>query len=180
MAASVVDDILGLILLSIMEVLVQDAPKVIDYILPFLSSFGYLIVLGFVGITVVPKIVEHHIQPRFPVETRDFVAFSALWVLLALYLPLLHYSRASYLTGALLAGLSFSQLHSAHARYTRSGPHLKIWLMRIFFAANIGFQVPIKYFTDGDVLNWGFLYCECFGAYTYYQTEVTILELTNG
>ena len=109
-----------------MEVLVKDAPKVIDYILPFLSSFGYLIVLGFVGITIVPKVVEQQIQPRFPVETRDFVGFSCLWILLSLYLPLMHYSRASYLTGAFLAGLSFSQLHSVHAQYTASGPHLKV------------------------------------------------------
>ncbi|CAB9506575.1 regulated potassium-efflux system protein KefC [Seminavis robusta] len=157
-AASVFDDILGLILLSIMEVLVKDSPKLVEYLVPFLSSFGYLLVLGLVGVTVFPKFVEHKILPRFREDTRDFVAFSLLFILLSFYLPLLHYSGASYLTGAFLAGLSFSQINSVHARYLRSAPHLKIWLMRIFFAATIGFQVPIQYFTDGNVLNWGFLY----------------------
>jgi Kef-type K+ transport system membrane component KefB len=124
-AASVVDDILGLLLLSIMEVLVQDDPKVFDYILPFLSSFGYLFVLGFVGIKIIPIAVEDYILPCFSEERRDFVGFGLLFFLLAAYLPLLYYSGASYLTGAFLAGLSFSQIHSVHAQYVSSGPHLK-------------------------------------------------------
>jgi Kef-type K+ transport system membrane component KefB len=157
-ATSVIDDILGLILLSIMEVLVMDAPRVIDYIVPFLSSFGYLLVLGFVGIKIIPQFLEKKVLPRVPESTRDMVAFSLLFILLTMYLPLLHYSGASYLTGAFLAGLSFSQLNSVHSKYISSGTHLKIWLMRLFFAATIGFQVPVQYFTDGDVLNWGFLY----------------------
>jgi Kef-type K+ transport system membrane component KefB len=159
-AASVVDDILGLILLSIMEVLVKEDPRVIDYIVPFISSFGYLIVLGYIGVTLVPKIVEERILPRFPENSRNFVGLSLLFILLTLFLPLLHYSGASYLTGAFLAGLSFSQIHSVHAQYVQSGPHLKIWFMRIFFTATIGFQVPIRYFSRDEVLNWGLLYCK--------------------
>lgn len=158
-AGSVCDDILGLILLSIMEVLVKETPTIMDYIVPFLSSFGYLIVLGYIGIKVVPNLVEQKILPRFQnPATRDFVGFSLLFILLALYLPLLNYSGASYLTGAFLAGLSFSQINSVHSQYLESGPHLKIWLMRIFFAATIGFQVPVQYFTNGDVQKWGLLY----------------------
>lgn len=159
-ATSVIDDILGLILLSIMEVLVMDAPRVIDYIIPFLSSFGYLLVLGFVGIKIIPTLLEQKILPRVPEDARDILAFSLLFMLLTIYLPLLHYSGASYLTGAFLAGLSFSQINSVHTKYLSSGPHLKIWLMRLFFSATIGFQVPVQYFTNGDVLNWGFLYCK--------------------
>ena len=97
-AASVVDDILGLILLSLMEVLVNETPTILDYVLPFLSSFGYLIVLGFFGIMIVPKLVETKILPRFRQENRDFVAFSLLFFVLAAYLPLLYYSGASYLS----------------------------------------------------------------------------------
>lgn len=159
-AASVVDDILGLILLSIMEVLVKDSPTVFDYIKPFLASFGYLFVLGYAGIKIIPNIVENKILPRFSEDKRDLIAFSMLFILMAAYLPIMFYSGASYLTGAFLAGLSFSQIHSVHTSYLSSGPHLKVWLMRIFFAATIGFQVPIRSFSDSDVLNWGFFYCK--------------------
>ncbi|KAG7368255.1 sodium/hydrogen exchanger [Nitzschia inconspicua] len=157
-ATSVIDDILGLILLSIMEVLVMDTPRVIDYIVPFLSSFGYLLLLGFVGIKIIPQFLEQKILPRVHEDSRGTVGFSLLFIILSLYLPLMYYSGASYLTGAFLAGLSFSQINSVHSRYLSSGHHLKIWLMRLFFASTIGFQVPVQYFTDGNVLNWGFLY----------------------
>ncbi|KAG7347602.1 transporter, cpa2 family protein [Nitzschia inconspicua] len=157
-ATSVIDDILGLILLSIMEVLVMDTPRVFDYIIPFLSSFGYLLLLGFVGIKIIPPLFEQKILPKVPEDARGIVAFSLLFIILTLYLPLMYYSGASYLTGAFLAGLSFSQINSVHSRYLSSGHHLKIWLMRLFFASTIGFQVPVQYFTDGNVLNWGFLY----------------------
>jgi Kef-type K+ transport system membrane component KefB len=159
-AGSVFDDVLGLILLSVMEVLVMSDPTISDYIVPFISSFGYLIVLGYFGITYFPKLVEQHVLPKFSSSktTSDFVGFSLLFILLSFYLPLMYYSGSSYLTGAFLAGLSFSQISSVHTQYLKSAPHLRIWLMRIFFAATIGFQVPIQYFTNGNVLNWGFLY----------------------
>ena len=70
-AASVVDDVLGLILLSILEVFVMETPQVIDWIKPFLASFGYLLVLGYIGITWFPRLLEKHILPLFPEEKRD-------------------------------------------------------------------------------------------------------------
>lgn len=160
-AASVVDDIFGLILLSIMEVLVQDSPKVMDFLIPFISSFGYLIVLGYVGIKWIPYLVQDKILPRFSEEKRDVIAFAMLFFLVAIYLPVLNYSGASYLTGAFLAGLSFSQIHSVCATYAKSSREISVWLMRIFFAATIGFQVPVTYFVNGDVVNWGILYSKC-------------------
>jgi Kef-type K+ transport system membrane component KefB len=96
--------------------------------------------------------------PLFPEEKRDTAGFAALFFLLTAYLPLLKYSGASYLTGAFLAGLSFSQINTVHAAYTRSSDEIMIWLMRIFFAATIGFQVPILMFGDAQVLGWGFLF----------------------
>lgn len=154
-ASSVVDDVLGLILLAIVEVFTYPSPRAIDFIIPFISSFGYLIVLGYSAISWMPHVIEKHILPLFAVKYREFVAFALMFFLLIAYMPLLHYSRASSLTGAFLAGLTFSQINSIHISFVNKGRHLLNWLLRIFFAATIGFQVPVTSFNDPYVLKWG-------------------------
>ena len=158
MASSVVDDILGLVLLSLLQVFVMDEPSAFDFIKPFLASFGFLIVLGGLGITVIPHVIQEYILPRFPEHQRDFVAIGLMFCLMTLYLPAMNYSGSSYLTGAFLAGVSFSQLHHAHATFARSSHEIMVWLMRIFFAATIGFQVPASYFKERLVLRKGFVF----------------------
>ncbi|CAJ1943048.1 unnamed protein product [Cylindrotheca closterium] len=155
-ASSVFDDVFGLILLSILEVFAAPDPRVFDYILPFISSFGYLIVLGFLGITVFPRVIENNILPLVSEPNRDQLAMVLMLVLTICYMLALNYSRASYLTGVFLAGLTFSQLHMVHASFVKHGRPMLNWLLRIFFAATIGFQVPVTRFSDVYVLGWGF------------------------
>jgi Kef-type K+ transport system membrane component KefB len=160
MASSVVDDILGLILLSILEVFVMPDPSSFDYVKPFLASFGYLIVLGGLGITVIPRMIENHILPKFPPDKRDFAAIALMFCLMTAYLPLMYFSGASFLTGAFLAGVSFSQLNHVHATFANSSHEVMVWLMRMFFAATIGFQIPATYFSDPKVLKKGAIFCK--------------------
>jgi Kef-type K+ transport system membrane component KefB len=158
MASSVVDDILGLVLLSILQVFVMDNPTTFDYIKPFLASFGYLLVLGLAGITIIPRVLKNHFLPKFPEHQQDAVAIGLMFILMTIYLPMMNYTGASYLTGAFLAGVSFSQLHHAHATFAKSSHEVMVWLMRIFFAATIGFQVPVTYFSEPHVLRKGCIF----------------------
>mmetsp|Transcript_23926 Transcript_23926/g.58474 ORF Transcript_23926/g.58474 Transcript_23926/m.58474 type:complete len:914 (+) Transcript_23926:152-2893(+) len=155
-ASSVFDDVFGLILLSILEVFAAPDPPVFQYILPFISSFGYLIVLGMLGITIFPRAIENHILPLVSEPKQDQLAMVLMLVLMICYMLALNYSRASYLTGVFLAGLTFSQLHMVHASFVKHGRPMLNWLLRIFFAATIGFQVPVTRFTDVYILTWGF------------------------
>lgn len=159
-ASSVFDDVLGLILLSILEVFAAPDPSVFQYVLPFISSFGYLIVLGMLGITVFPRVIENRILPLVSESNRDQLAMVLMLVLTICYMLALNYSRASYLTGVFLAGLTFSQLHMVHASFVQHGRPMLNWLLRIFFAATIGFQVPITSFSDIYILRWGFALCK--------------------
>lgn len=145
-AACVLDDIIGLIILSVIEVLQKDDVSIIQYFIPVISAFGFLILLGYCALTWLPKVIEFRILPMFRESHRDLVAFTLMLFLLMAYLPLLYYTKASYLTGAFLAGLSFSQIHSIHTTFVHQTHRLMKWLLRIFFAASIGFQVPIKTF----------------------------------
>lgn len=60
--------------------------------------------------------------------------------------------------GAFLSGLVFCRKHDVHVRFVSQFKRLLQWLMRIFFAASIGFQVPIKDFADGKVIGIGVLF----------------------
>jgi Kef-type K+ transport system membrane component KefB len=143
-----------------LEVLVKDNPQAWEYTIPFISSFGYLLLFGWSALTWMPSLIERNILPRFPENMRDFVSFGLMLILVLAYLPALHYSRASYLTGSFLAGLTFSQIHSTHATWVNGTTTLMNWLLRIFFAATIGFQVPVRYFGDPWVIKWGFIFCK--------------------
>ena len=60
-------------------------------------------------------------------------------------MPATYYAKSSFLMGAFISGLVFCRRnHDVHMRFVSQSKRLLQWLMRIFFAASIGFQVPIK------------------------------------
>ena len=115
--------------------------------------------LGISAITWIPWVIENKIFPLFKrPEHRQYVALALLYLLVLGYLPMMYYSRASYLTGAFLAGLSFSQIEGVHHTWMAEAGSIMEWLLRIFFSASIGFQVPIQQFGDSSVIAWGFAF----------------------
>ncbi|KAL7533761.1 hypothetical protein ACHAXR_009976 [Thalassiosira sp. AJA248-18] len=160
-ASCVVDDVLALILLSMFKVLVKDNPPIFEYFVPIISSVGFLIVLGGSAVTWLPRFIEDKILKKCSESYRDIAMFTVMTVLLLAYLPLLNYTQASYLTGAFLAGCVFSQIEHAHHTFMDKTHQLMTWLLRVFFAASIGFQVPVKLFGDTFVIVWGFILYIC-------------------
>jgi Kef-type K+ transport system membrane component KefB len=160
-AACVIDDILALILLSMFQVLVMDSPPIIQYFIPIISSLGFLVVLGGSAVTWMPKFIENKILHRFSEGNKKLVMFTLMTFLMMAYLPLLNYTKASYLTGAFLAGCTFSQVEHAHHQFMEKTHQLMTWLLRVFFAASIGFQVPVSHFGDPYVIGWGFILYLC-------------------
>ena len=111
---------------------------------------------------------------------RQLVMFSMMACLMMAYLPLLNYTKASYLTGAFLAGLTFSQVEHCHHQFTENMHHLMTWLIRVFFSASIGFQVPVKQFADPYVIGWGFIFYLCVIAKLPLMFYVPRFEDTKG
>jgi len=156
-AACVVDDIIGLVLLSMFKVLVKEDPQLYEYFIPLISSFGFLIVLGVPAVTFLPRMIETKYLPVFPKKWRSLAMFALLTAMCMAYLPLLNYTQSSYLTGAFLAGATFSQIDGAYDTFTHSAHSIMEWLLRVFFAATIGFQVPLKEFKSQYVIGMGFV-----------------------
>lgn len=164
MAFCVIDDIIGLILLSTFQVLVKDDAQIIEYFIPLISSCGFLLVLGVPAVTFLPRFIEKKFLPFFSMKEghRDMAMFGLLFSMLMGYLQMLNYTKASYLTGAFLAGASFSQVDGAYEKFKFHTDAIKEWLLRIFFAATIGFQVPIELFHETYVIGMGFaLWASC-------------------
>ncbi len=72
-----------------------------------------------------------------------------------------HFLGSSYLLGAFLAGLCFCTDHTIHHVWHHQIKRVLQWMLRIFFAATIGFAIPIKQFTSSAVIIRGLVYCIC-------------------
>ena len=88
-ASAVIDDVMGLVVLSMLDVLVAKKTPLISYFIPAISATCYLLVLGISAITWIPYVVEKKILPRFRPDQQQYVAFSLLWILVMAYLPMM-------------------------------------------------------------------------------------------
>jgi Kef-type K+ transport system membrane component KefB len=147
--------VIALIILAMLEVLVDDNAAIWEYFIPIISAVGFILVLGGLAVFFWPQFIENKVLPSVKEKNRELVIFGIMSVLLLLYMPLLNYTRGSYLTGAFLAGMSFSQIYSAHEQFLKYFHEVMVWLLRVFFAASIGFQVPVTMFGNVYVITWG-------------------------
>ncbi|GAX13958.1 hypothetical protein FisN_5Lu154 [Fistulifera solaris] len=156
-AAAIVDDLIALLMLSQLEALTGNI-TVTQIVVPIVSAFLWLFVGGAVALWVVPVIRKWmwHQIPSLQDENNNTVLLMTLLGLVFALLPATYYSQASYLLGAFLAGLSFCQ-ESIQKVYRQQFQRLLTWLMKFFFAATIGFQVPLSEFQNGRVLRNGCL-----------------------
>jgi Kef-type K+ transport system membrane component KefB len=162
MAACVLTDIIGLVLLSMFQVLVKEDPKLIEYFIPILSSFGFLVLCGLAAIYFLSGWIEKLFLQMLPKQHQDTGMFVGAFAMCLGYLPMMYYTKASYLAGAFLVGFTFSLVKGAHQKFVSSTHSMMEWLLKIFFATTIGFQVPVKLLFGGQVLLYGVIFwCAC-------------------
>ena len=66
--------------------------------------------------------------------------------------PLCHALGSSHLLGAFLAGFCFCTDEHVHKAWAKQVKRVLHWLLKIFFAASIGFEVPVRDFGDAAVI----------------------------
>ena len=156
-SAAVIDDMIALIVLSQLESLTGTI-DVAGVLIPVVSALAYLCIGGYVALYVLPPVINNRILSKFPEEQHGKIELALLFLIVVALMPATHYCKASYLMGAFVAGLTFCTSHELHAAFVRQFKRLLQWLMRIFFAASIGFQVPIKDLFKGHVLVDGLVF----------------------
>jgi hypothetical protein len=123
-----------------------------DLLLPVTSALGFLLVGGYLAIFVLPNTMERLALGRRQKSDREWTAMIVMFALVLILLPATQAAKASPLMGAFLAGLAFCTSEEVRKAYTSQCKRIMQWLMRIFFAASIGFQVPIEKFASPSVL----------------------------
>jgi len=156
-SAAVIDDMIALIILSQLGALSGDA-SVAAIVVPIVSALGFLIIGGLIAVLVLPQFLDRFFFTRFKKENRGAAGLALMFLFLFAMMPATYYAKSSFLMGAFLSGLVFCRNHDVHVRFVSQFKRLLQWLMRIFFAASIGFQVPIKDFGSGIVIGYGLLF----------------------
>jgi len=152
LAGTMTDNILSLTFLSLVVAFGSDGtPSVMTYVIPIVSSVSLLAVLGYFAVKWAPHIIDDVILLKCH---SKFAKSSVLWFLMTVitcvYLPLFKICRSSHLMGAMVSGLTFSQCNLGQKSFSLCDPVFD-WLMKLFYSASIGFQVPILLFGEGAV-----------------------------
>ena len=148
-AAAVLDDVIALILLAELHAL--DDPSPLKLVMPVFASVGLMLSIGWLGTSVAPNITQRCL-PYIKPKLRDKVLLGALLFLAIILVPCCHQLGSSHLLGAFLAGLCFCTDADAHAAWQQQVKRLLQWLLKIFFAATIGFEVPVRSFAQPEVI----------------------------
>lgn len=157
-AAAVIDDMIALVVLSQLKALTGEI-TVGGVLIPIVSAIAFLCGGGFVCIFILPKLINKFILPRFSESNHAKVEMFIMFGLLLALMPGTYYLKSSYLMGAFLAGLTFCSSDGLHHLFVRQFKRLLQWLMRIFFASTIGFQVPIRDMTNLTIIWQGLVFC---------------------
>ena len=157
-SAAVIDDMIALVVLSMLEVL-EGEFTVSAILIPIISALGFLFGGGYICIFILPGLIKKYILSRFEEDRHDRVELILMFSLLFALIPATQYAKASYLMGSFLAGLTFCSSDGLHHIFVRQFKRVVQWLVKIFFSASIGFQVPIQDFGDITVIWKGLVLC---------------------
>ncbi len=162
-AAAIVDDILALVVLSQLEALTVDDTvdqnRALDMVIPIISALVWLVVGGGIALLVFPKIFAAVVAHTGMDNSSGSLSLAVLLGIVFLLLPSTYFSRASYLLGAFLSGLTFCRDSSGVTEVFRQEfQRLIDYGMKLFFAASIGFQVPVSSFGNFSIIGRGFFF----------------------
>jgi Kef-type K+ transport system membrane component KefB len=149
-AAAVMDDVIALVLLSQLEALKD--PTVVNFLVPIASSLAFIVLVGYLATRVVPDVLVKQVVPRVPKKHLEGVLLGAVFVAAYGMMVATHYGKSSHLLGAFLGGLCFCSLSSMQHVWHAQVEKILSWLIRVFFACTIGFEVPIRDLWTAPVL----------------------------
>lgn len=157
-ASAILDDVIALMILS--ELQAMKDPTVGNILVPLLVSPILIIGIGYLAIRWIPKWIKA-LMNRIPKEHHENSILALLFLATFAFVPMCHFLGSSHLLGAFLAGLCFCTDHTIHHVWHHQIKRVLQWMLRVFFAATIGFAIPITEFTSSAVIIRGFVYCIC-------------------
>ena len=148
--------VIALVLLSELRALAE--PSVAAFVIPVVSAVAFTLGIGAAALYAVPPLLTRVLLPRLPAEHVEQTMLLLLMGTSVGLMAACDAGRASHLLGAFLGGLCFCSLHSLHRLWMGQVKRLQTWTVRVFFAATVGFAVPLQRFSTGAVWGRGMLY----------------------
>eukprot|EP00567_Pseudictyota_dubia_P018452 CAMPEP_0197431994 /NCGR_PEP_ID=MMETSP1175-20131217/138_1 /TAXON_ID=1003142 /ORGANISM="Triceratium dubium, Strain CCMP147" /LENGTH=859 /DNA_ID=CAMNT_0042959977 /DNA_START=122 /DNA_END=2701 /DNA_ORIENTATION=- len=156
-SAAVIDDMIALIILSQLSALTGPA-SVASLVIPIVSALLFLCLGGYIAVYILPPLIDRFILAKIHEDKHGPVQMMIMLGMMLALMPATYYAQASFLMGVFVAGLTFCRSEEVHHMFVRQFKRILQWLMRIFFAASIGFQVPITQFGNGTVIWQGLVF----------------------
>lgn len=141
-AAAVIDDVIALMLLGELQALSHPSP--VNFAKPILAGVSFVIGIGSIAVYAIPPLLSRVILPLVPPQALELSVAVSLAAVVCGLMVALHYGGASHLLGAFLGGLCFCSLRSFQHLWHAQVKRLQSWLVRLFFAATVGFQIPAR------------------------------------
>ena len=160
--AAIIDDVLSLVILSVLGALSssddvkQDHISVALLILrPIMVSFGVLLI-SFVCIAVIPVCITM-ITKSVDRDVREKIVVGILVMLTAVMTLSSGAVGTTPILGAFAAGMAFSSVHGTGEAWSRLGAPLSDWLSSIFFVS-VGCVIPAGDLAKPDFVLFGVSY----------------------
>lgn len=148
MTAAFVDDVLSLVLFSVIFSL-QGEMKVMTFF-PLVMGCLFMVVAVVAAVKVWPFLIKwllDHVPEREVAYRKTTRHDEVLWMLM--FVTLLAYAQITHLCGThlwgcFIAGMSFATLHHAHHVWVRQVKRITCWMLRIFFSATLAWSIPVS------------------------------------
>merc|ERR1719242_2304750 len=155
-ASAILDDVIALIILSELQALAD--LTVVGILMPLIVSPVLILIIGYLAIGWIPKWIKM-LMTKVSKDQRENGILALLFTATFVFVPMCHYLGSSHLLGAFLAGLCFCTDHTIHHVWHHQIKRVLQWMLRVFFAATIGFAIPILQFGSSAVIWRGLVYC---------------------
>jgi len=148
MTAAFVDDVLSLILFS---VLFSMRGGTLDFMtfLPLILGCLFMLVSIIAAVKVWPTLIKcifskvPETKAGHKITRHDEVMWLLMFALLLAYSTITHFC-GTHLWGCFMAGMSFAGEHHAHHVWVRQVKRHTCWLIRLFFACTLAWSIPIN------------------------------------
>jgi len=158
LTAAFVDDVFSLVLLVLLTALSEGDVQTWLIIVKTIAAFAFLGFGVLLSLYVFPKLfklLEWVPQSRgASIQPRDEVHLLLMLISLVLF-GYIGYLIGSHLLGAFVAGMCFIGVPRSHQIWVAQLKRIVRWLIRIFFAATVGFAVPLAKMLTLDAFLYG-------------------------
>lgn len=156
LTAAFVDDVFSLVLLVLLDSLASGDAGVGIIVLKAIAAFAFLGYGVFCGKFLYPRMFNSQLEKMthkkgVSIQPRDELQLVIMLSSLVLY-SYLGALIGSHLLGAFVAGMCFVQVPRSHGIWVIQFKRIIRWLIRIFFAATVGFAVPLKEMLEPEAI----------------------------